>query len=181
MVVDPITAIEPINGPEPDLTNEHQTSNPVLDLNPDDDELPSDYFENYDVQGRLYVNKKLQKKINAHRRIQEARQTPPVPTPSGPQMNRKPKRRKPKYKVLKKVMAAEDISSFIHNTTAELTGLKISEPVKVCPDDDWPISSTCDPSHFSIADKVSKVCDPSSSYNLSQVSSCPDQQKKKSV
>ena len=178
---DPITTIQPINEPEPDLTNDQQMSNPVLDLNPDDDELPADYFENYDMHGRLYVNKKLQKKIIAHRRIQEARQTPPIPTPSEPRINWKPKRRKPKYKVLKKVMAASDIPSFIQNTAAELTGLKISEPVKVCPDDDWPISSPCDLPHVSLTNNMTKVCDPSFSCHLSQVLSGPDQPKKKSA
>jgi hypothetical protein len=131
------------------------------------------------MNGKLYINKKLQKKIVAHKRIREAGQAHFRSTQNKPQREWRPKARKPKYKVLKKVMEASDISSFIHNTTSELMGLKISEPLAVSPDDDWPISRTCDLPRVSLTHNVTKVSDSSSSYNLSQISSCPDQPKKK--
>lgn len=49
-----------------------------------------------------------------------------MPTQNQPQMEWWRRARKLKYKVLKKVMAASDMLTFIQNTTAELMGLKIS-------------------------------------------------------
>jgi hypothetical protein len=145
-------------------------ANMVMDLNPDDDDLPADYLENYDVHGRPYVNKKLRKKIAMHIRLQEAREHHPASYE--PRTEWRPKTRKPRYKILRKVMAASDITSFIQNTTADLMGLKISEAPAVCPDEDWPISD---------APHLIQVRNSSHSFNLSQVSPCPDQLKKKSV
>jgi hypothetical protein len=89
LIIDPITMIYPINAPEQDLItdpmNEHQQmTNLIMDLNLYDDELSVDLFENYDMCGRPYINKKLQKKIAARRSIQESSHVQPIPKQNKP-------------------------------------------------------------------------------------------------
>jgi len=80
LVVDPVMMIMPVNEPqpEPNLVNvrprivDHRSmAGMVMDLNPNDDDLPADYLENYNMHGRPHVNKVLRKKIAMHARIQE--------------------------------------------------------------------------------------------------------------
>jgi hypothetical protein len=78
-------------------------------------------------------------------------------------MEQRPKARKSWYKVLRKVMATNDITSYIQNTTAKLTGFKISKTYVMCPDDDWLITSAPHPSRAGHIAQVHKL---SSSYKL---------------
>ena len=82
LVIDPETTIQPIEEPEPDLPinevqeNEHPITNPILDLDLDDEELSADCFENYDMHGRFYINKKLQKKSPLMREYEKGGKIP---------------------------------------------------------------------------------------------------------
>ena len=188
-VIDPIITIQTTNELERSqstplendpIAEEDSELNPIDILDPDDDDLPADYLENYDMHGKLYINKKLQKKIAMHKRIQEARQAPFQQ--SKPQQEWRPKQRKPKYKMLRKIMEAEDIPTFVQNTTARLLGRAASEPKMACPDMDWPTTDAInvvesDVPTFDPTEYITEVSDLTRSYNLR---SAPYQQKKKS-
>ena len=77
-------------------------------------------------------------------------------------------------------MEAEDIPTFVQNTTARLLGRAASEPKMACPDKDWPTTDAInvvesDVPTFDPTEYITEVGDLTRSYNLR---SAPYQQKK---
>ncbi|KAH7655809.1 Retrotransposon gag domain-containing protein [Dioscorea alata] len=97
---------------------EYRLVNPEDDDNDDYDSF-SEPEELYDRHGRLYISKKQRKKIAFRERVKKANAKL-----LEPYQQTKPKEpyytpKTPKYKVLRKVMSAEDIPAFIQRVTEE--------------------------------------------------------------